>query len=138
MRLVQARVIDILINDSIEKRLQVVVDDNGTQHEIGVPLPDGWDAWTRTEKVQWVRDWITDHAQTHTYVTGTDVIFPDVDVKEQALSEFENLPGFATWTAQEASDWIESNVVDLDTAKTALSRTARALVYLRDIVIQRI
>ena len=138
MRLVQARVADVLIDDNMEKMLYVVIDDNGVQHEISVALPDRWGDWTRIEKVQWVRAWITEHAQTHRYIPGADVIFPDVALKDLALANFENLPGFATWTAQEANAWIEGNVIDLDTAKVALSRMAQALVYLRDIVIWRI
>lgn len=135
MRLIKAQVVDILIDDAMEKRLQIVIDDEGARHEISISLPDGWTAWTRAEKVQWVRGWIADHAQTHKYIVGADVIFPDAAVKDRALSDFENLPGFATWTAQEAEAWIESGVVDLNSTKIALSRLSQALVYLRDIVI---
>ena len=45
----------------------------------------------------------------------------------------ENLPGWSTWTAQEASDWIDANVIDLDSAKLALSNMAKAIVYLRNV-----
>jgi hypothetical protein len=41
------------------------------------------------------------------------------------------LPGWATWTADQAADYIEANVVDLATAKEVLKKMAMMLVYLR-------
>ena len=49
--------------------------------------------------------------------------------------DFQGLPGWATWTAQEAEDWIEANVVDLASAKVALQAMARAIVFLRNVTI---
>lgn len=51
---------------------------------------------------------------------------------EAARDGFGALPGWATWTAAEAAQWIQDNVVDLPSAKIALSAMARAIVYLRD------
>ncbi len=51
---------------------------------------------------------------------------------ERARDEFEGFPGWATWTGAEAADWIEDNVTDLESAKTALTAMARAIVALRD------
>jgi hypothetical protein len=52
--------------------------------------------------------------------------------KDAARDGFEGLPGWATWTAAEAATWIETNVTDLASAKTALIAMAQAIVHLRD------
>jgi hypothetical protein len=70
-------------------------------------------------------------------VEGDQVRIVD-DVQEEQLPDeaardgYTNLPGWATWTADEAEAWIEVNVVDLGSAKDALKQMARALTYLRD------
>jgi len=51
---------------------------------------------------------------------------------EVARDSFENLPGWATWSGDEAATWIETNVTDLASARVALSAMARAIVALRD------
>lgn len=48
---------------------------------------------------------------------------------------FQNLPGWATWTATEAEAWINANVTDLASAKTALKSMAKAIIHLRNIAI---
>lgn len=52
--------------------------------------------------------------------------------REEARDWGTNLPGWATWTAQQAVDYVEANVTDLATAKAALKAMAKAIVYLRD------
>lgn len=138
MRLINAKVASVFIDDSIERSLQIVLDDDGVQNEVSTSLPVGWDGWTRSEKVQWIKNWLVNHSQTHRYLSGADIVFPDATIKNIALGDFDNLPGFATWTTQEAVDWIDTNVNDLDTAKVALARIVQAIVYLRDIVIRKI
>lgn len=63
-------------------------------------------------------------------------VIDDVTVEqlkdEAARDGFESLPGWATWTADEASDYIESNVNTLAEAKTVLKVMAQCLCYLRD------
>lgn len=44
----------------------------------------------------------------------------------------ENIPGWATWDEQQATDWITNNVTDLASAKTALLAITRMVVALRD------
>jgi len=39
---------------------------------------------------------------------------------------------FATMTAQQAAAWIDNNVTNLASAKTALKRLAEMIIYLRD------
>jgi len=43
-----------------------------------------------------------------------------------AKDDYENLPGWATWTAQEADDYIDTNVTDLASAKVVMRRTSVA------------
>lgn len=50
---------------------------------------------------------------------------------EAARDGVAGLPGWATWTADQAADYIESNVVDLATAKEVLKKMAMMLVHLR-------
>ncbi len=54
--------------------------------------------------------------------------------RDDARAGIQGLPGWATWTAQEAADWIDINVTDLASAKVALSNMARMIVWLRDYV----
>lgn len=46
----------------------------------------------------------------------------------------ENLPGWSSWSAQEASDWIAANVVADPSVIIVLSSMAKMLIYLRKIV----
>ena len=59
------------------------------------------------------------------------------EVKDEAattsLDEFATMPNWATWTAQEASDYIDTNVTDLASAKVVLQKMAMAIIYLRNI-----
>lgn len=45
------------------------------------------------------------------------------------------LPGWATWDATEARGWVETNVTNLATAKTAIKALAEMVVFLRDAVL---
>lgn len=49
-----------------------------------------------------------------------------------AIASMRNLPGWATWTGAQAEAWIQTNVTDLSSAKTALKAMAKAICYLRD------
>ncbi|MCJ7824973.1 MAG: hypothetical protein MUP44_08750 [Anaerolineales bacterium] len=67
---------------------------------------------------------------------GAPWILDDVTLEqlpdERAADDFSALPGWATWTADEAAQWIAANVTDLAGAKTALTAMARAIILLRD------
>jgi predicted RNase H-like HicB family nuclease len=52
--------------------------------------------------------------------------------RQQADVDIAAIPGWATWTAQEAQDWIDANVTSLASARTALKAMARMLVALRN------
>lgn len=52
--------------------------------------------------------------------------------KEAAQTEAAGLPGWATFTAQEAEDYIDQQVTDLASAKSVLKKMARLLAALRD------
>jgi hypothetical protein len=67
---------------------------------------------------------------------GVPWIVDDVTMEqlpdERAADEFAALPGWATWTADEAAQWIADNVTDLASAKVVLTAMARAIIALRD------
>jgi hypothetical protein len=52
--------------------------------------------------------------------------------QEEADDHAADIPGWATWTEAEATAWIDANVIDLASAKTALTAMARLLVALRN------
>ena len=43
-----------------------------------------------------------------------------------------SMPGWATWTAEEAVAYIDKNVTDLASAKTVQKAMAKVIIYLRD------
>jgi hypothetical protein len=49
-----------------------------------------------------------------------------------AANEIKKIPGWATWTAQEAEAWLEANVLNLESAKTVMKTMARIICHLRD------
>jgi hypothetical protein len=128
--------------DTLEGGMQLtrlVVDfiTEGVPARLALDLPVGWDSWTRPQRVTWARQQVAGHLLGNRYVSGGEVIFPDMIAPEAAKGDFENLPGWATFTAAEAEAWIETNVTSLATAKTALKAMSKAIVYLRDVVIER-
>lgn len=117
-----------------------------TLHADKLPTIEAAVAWIVWQRLRTVMATEIQRRVTFTYHVETDPEsgeFPVVDSiddvralpQDQGKTDFENLPGWATWTAQEASNWIETNVVDLPTAKTTMQAMAKAIVYLRDIVI---
>lgn len=98
--------------------------------------PETWDEMTRDDKIAWTRAAVTDHISGVTYVEARERVYPDASVPEGAKDDFENAPGWSTWTAAEAAAWIDANVTDLASAKVAMSGMARAIVRLRDITIE--
>jgi hypothetical protein len=110
---------------------------NGIEASITLQLPSEWDTWDRATKIAWGRQQLAAHLAQYNYATAGEIIYPDTAAPEQAASDFGNLPGWATWTAAEATAWIDANVVDLASAKTTLEAMAKAIVYLRDMVLER-
>jgi hypothetical protein len=100
------------------------------------PLPVGWDGWTRQEKIDWATAQVETVLLSHLFV-GETVTFPDQAKPVEGKKDYSNLPGWATWTGQEAADWIDTNVTDLASAKVVLESMAKAIIYIRDIVIER-
>jgi len=133
MRLLEVRLLrDPEDSETLYARFSV----GGAQARLSLEVPGPWDGWTRAEKMAWVKQEIAAHLETTTYLVR-GVVFPDQDAPESAKDGFEGLPGWATWTADQAAQWIEDNVTDLATAKATLKRMARAVVHLRDVVIER-
>jgi hypothetical protein len=52
--------------------------------------------------------------------------------QEEAGDHAADIPGWATWTEAEATAWIDANVIDLASAKAALTAMARLIVALRN------
>jgi hypothetical protein len=109
----------------------------GVVSTIQQPFPAGWADMSRAEKIAWGKGQIEDHLAGSIYVLPEQVYFPDYSIPEHAKDDFDALPGWATWTGQEAADWIDENVIDLPSARLALTRMAQAIIYLRDVVIER-
>lgn len=108
----------------------------GIPFGLSLGIPASWDEMTGAQKVAWGKEKLRQHLETHVYAEPFRV-FPDHTASEDAKDDFEQLPGWATWTAGEAAAWIEANVTDLASAKVALKAMAKAICYLRDIVIER-
>lgn len=104
---------------------------------LKVDLPADWGTMTRADKIAWGKAYLADHLSQETYLSAEEIVYPDEDATDAGKLDFENLPGWATWTAAEAGDWIDANVVDLASAKTALRAMAKAIIYLRDVTIER-
>jgi len=64
-----------------------------------------------------------------------DSVEPKALPADDGRANFAAMPGWATWTDAEAEAWIETNVTDLASAKTALKAMSRAIVYLRNVAI---
>lgn len=60
--------------------------------------------------------------------------FTSDDERDIGRNDIRNLPGWATWTANEAELWIQNNVTDLASAKTALKTMTKMLIFLRNSV----
>lgn len=74
-----------------------------------------------------------------TYFAGVAAAQAAADLKvANAKTGMQNLPGWATWTAQQVEDWIVANIGDLSTAAhraaliTAIKAIGKAIIYLRD------
>jgi hypothetical protein len=111
--------------------------DDGIKGSISVLEPETWDDMTRPEKIAWVENLVSEHLTTTTYRDGTNTIYPDKAIKITARRSFDSLPNWATWTPQEAKDWVDTNVTDLAIAKEVLGDLAWAVLCLRDIILDK-
>lgn len=109
----------------------------GVSASLDLLKPIGWEEWAQMEKVAWVKEKIDVHLNTHTYRNADLVVFPDCAGVDMAKDKFDALVNWSSWTADEAVDWIEDNVIGFADAKALLQEMARAIVYLRDIGIER-
>lgn len=116
---------DILLVDFTE---------SGTSGRLPLEKPGSWDTLTRAQKIAWLKAQCTAALPNGLYNDDGDVIYPDQATQESNNTDFENLPGWSTWTATQAESWIDTNVTDLASAKTALKAMAKAIVYLRNYV----
>jgi hypothetical protein len=61
-----------------------------------------------------------------------DTLLPVDQVQADAKGQAAAVPNWATWTEQQAVDWINANVTNLASAKQVLIAMARMLVALRN------
>lgn len=109
---------------------------NGVYGNLTFPVPDNFDVMTRAEKVAWSKRQIADYLNTYILAASNETFFPDNMSQETAANDFDNLPGWGTWTAGEAESWIDTNVTTLAMAKIALKAMAKAIVYLRNVTME--
>lgn len=102
-----------------------------------LPIPEGWAEMTRAEKKAHVVAEVESYLSNRVLIDPAQIVLPDTVGAETAKDEFEGMPGWADWNAAQAEAWIDANVTDLASAKNVLSKMARAVIYLRDIVIER-
>ncbi len=125
----------ILEGDQPLERLHVALVHGGVPIDLYLALPPEWATWARADKVAWVKQQVLAHLATQGYGIGGEIVYPDGGQAEQAADNLEALPGWGSWTSDQAAQWIDQNVVDLASAKQALRAMVRAIVFLRDIVI---
>jgi hypothetical protein len=117
---------------SITVRIRV---DSGTDATITFMAPEGWATMSQQEKIAYGRAQIETHLEAHQYFPGAQREWPEPGTSVRAQLDIENMPGWASWTAQEVADWIEDNVHDSKTTKQTLTKMGQMLVHLRDIII---
>lgn len=110
---------------------------SGVPGNIGMDLPSVWDDWDRTEKIEWARDQVQAYLADHVLSSPNETVYPDTAAPDEARDGFEALPGWAHWTPAEAEAWVLTNVNDLQTARQVMAKMARAIMYLRNIVIEQ-
>lgn len=127
----------ILRDGEVISMIAVTFDCGGSFGALSLELPEEWSGWNRSEKVAWGKQQVQHHLESHDYSIPHGLVFPDKSAITTAKNEFQDLPGWAMWTDAEAAAWIEQNVNSLAEAKQVLKKMAQAVIYLRDIVIER-
>ena len=61
-----------------------------------------------------------------------DPVDAQKEVEESSITAAKSIPGWATWDEAKALDYIESEVIDLKSAKVVLAAMARLLIALRN------
>lgn len=111
--------------------------DNGAKFTTSRLLPAGWGTLTRAEKIAIGRDMAAIHLAGTNYILGEEeLVYPDAGRVNEAHEALRQEPGWSDWTPAEAEAWVEDNVTDLASVKTALKKIAKAILYLRNTIIQ--
>lgn len=66
------------------------------------------------------------------YPDGTRVPLADAPLVDTPAQQVQAIPNWATWTAAEATAYIDAQVTDIASAKVVLRALARVVVALRD------
>lgn len=135
--MVRLRRVSLEIGLEGHRRLFVELTQNGVPGDFRLAVPEWWNGSNRAEKIMWLKEQVAEYAQAHAFARVSEIIYPNNAAQEQAANDLGNLPGWATWTTEEANSWIKNNVTDLNSAKTILIGMAKAIIYLRDIVMER-
>lgn len=109
----------------------------GVDAYLSRDLPDGWADMGRGDKVAWVKGQVQTYMSNRILEPRDEDVYPDPAAIDDAKDGFEDLPGWSTWTPAEALAWVDENVTDLATAKMVLGKLTQAVLYLRDIVIEK-
>lgn len=134
MRLLEIRQVTTLEGEELANRCVLrFCQDDGVVAQLFVDFPDP----PPTDWRQWAEALLADHLTNNTYSEPYIVLWPDRTKVSASKDFFDQLPGWASWTGAEAAAWIDANVSNLDSARSALAKMAQAIVYLRDIVVER-
>lgn len=137
MRILEILQTNQVINNQVMVQLVLKFEHQGIRTQLLLALPGNWYNLTRAQKLAWAKQQVADHLVGNVYLESHTVIYPDKTAQEQAATDFEAMPGWATWTAQEVAAWVDANVTNVATARTAIRALAQAIVYLRDRVIEK-
>lgn len=133
MRLLEIKQVTTLEGEELANHCALrFCQDDGVVVQLFVDFPDPLPMDWR----QWAEALLAGHLTNNTYSEPYIVLWPDRAKPPAGKDLFDQLPGWASWTGDEAAAWIEANVTDLASAKYVLVKMARAIVYLRDIVIE--
>jgi hypothetical protein len=110
---------------------------NGTEVTVSLALPAEWDTWDRPTKIAWAKQEVASRTAENRYRSADELVFPDPSVQDKAISDFQDLPGWSTWDAQQVEGYVRANAKDVDSMVDILVRMGQALVHMRDAVIER-
>ncbi len=116
--------------------LRVEVSEDGEVIVENIPVPIGWDSWDQATKVQWTKDQTQLLLTAQHHVHG-EHIYSNFTAVEAAIASVKVLPGWSTWTPDEAVAWVQLHSTSTNDFRALFEVMTRMLILLRDIVIER-